>query len=468
MALKRHTIKTINTETLYESYMQSSLITGILQKLSYPSFKEELNTHLSDCDTVLYVDTYYREVQSMAIVKVTNYQAHVLTVFSKDTASFERCLKRLHTEFRRQPNTHCLTLKLTPKDPTIARVLKNQKYLFTQVNRDTVKASKVLYTTQSVLEHLKEALINANRLTDRSYTFQGDINPKYHDYYVNTIEDNIVGNALNCLIKKQIESGSGNELSRGKDKNTPPKMHAIRSSTALAYNVFESINYHTFKWFNCTFETYQLEKKLPALSSRAPANIDVFLASKNTHVYIESKFLENYDIKQYKISESYVTKQPKDPQPKHLLKLFHAYAEKDLNGQLMPPKKVWDKQSKTHRFYYAMTFNFYDGPQMLKHLLGIYHHLVQEENQHITTVYLVNLMWQSPFKNHQGMTELIKQEIHELNLYQRMIDAFKEDIKPRNVELDIVLLSYQDFYQNHEPSFKPEHKAYLKTRYYLD
>lgn len=124
--------------------------------------------------------------------------------------------------------------------------------------------------------------------------------PRWHGYeegYVAAPEDNLLSPDLLARFREQFGNGAGGELKerRRGGKRLPPKMHAVRSSSALALNAFGP-------WDECLarlvlgsharFETLRFECPLAAVPGRRPPHLDVLLCGERGIVAVEMKCLE--------------------------------------------------------------------------------------------------------------------------------------------------------------------------------
>lgn len=115
--------------------------------------------------------------------------------------------------------------------------------------------------------------------------------------YVVDVEDNLVQPGLLSGFHAQFKDGAGGELEprRWRGRSLPAKMNAVRSSSALALNLFgpwRADSAHLVVGSHAGFTTPRFEHKLPAVSGRQPPHLDVFLRGDHTTLAIEVKCLE--------------------------------------------------------------------------------------------------------------------------------------------------------------------------------
>ncbi len=111
--------------------------------------------------------------------------------------------------------------------------------------------------------------------------------------------DNLYFRDLSEIARKAFNAGSGNELKLRED-SSPAKASALHSSSMLACNFFDWINWS--EGYEICIEGHKYSKayfevKIPTLAKPKPtyANMDVMLVSKDSKriAFIESKFTEH-------------------------------------------------------------------------------------------------------------------------------------------------------------------------------
>jgi hypothetical protein len=170
--------------------------------------------------------------------------------------------------------------------------------------------------------------------------------------YTLRLDDNLFV-ALSDKSVGDFKSGDGAELGDGL---TPGKMQALRSSSALACNVFEYWRQRdpaplaNALALTRSISTIRFEQKFPTgLRGNAP-NLDVVLGLESGHIAIESKFLEPYE--------------------KHTAGFRSTYFDGD--------RTYWEErglkhcQELAHRIQDGrQNFKWLDAEQLLKHALGL-------------------------------------------------------------------------------------------------
>ena len=201
--------------------------------------------------------------------------------------------------------------------------------------------------------------------TGKEMVCQKSLSPIRSKYYFEKLEDNFY-EQMSEQTRSFFKAGSGEEL---KDK-----MFALRSSSAMTFNLFgnDSITIKTNEILGAGEYRIEYEKQLDTLQkSRAPANLDAFLEKDNELCFCEMKLFEPFYHKtsfQKELSSSYEDME-------RYIYLDSAYSFKESIEKL--------KASGIKR---------YDACQMFKHTLGIYNYSRKNElkGKNIT---LLNCIW---------------------------------------------------------------------------
>ena len=288
------------------------------------------------------------------------------------------------------------------------------------------------------------SILKANcPLGDKAFCFHGyqgkpDVGrSKQAPFYFMRREDSLIGYP-NEEHLSQILQGAGREW----DKD----IFALRSSCALAFNIFGNGHVFFHKEGRLPLAgqfTLEYEKKLPTLlpieaKKAYPAHVDVWLkpcADQNSEVFFEVKKLEWLEKKKRQLSSNYLNSQ-------------HYKATKSLtavNAFIDLFKAITDSQNRQCRW------KRYDALQMAKHLLGIYNY--SEHNAaHSPNVILVNCIWElgdvnsitSPrVKNQYKIaSEQESQEFEEFaEQIKRIVPVFKSEL---GITLHVMKMSVQE------------------------
>ena len=234
---------------------------------------------------------------------------------------------------------------------------------------------------------------------------------KSYEFYFHNPADNLY-TPMTSETQKQYGNGSGSELV---DKVYPAKMKALRSSSAMTYNLFRNdpvvlkgndrIGRGTYE---CTYE-----KQVPTLRGPGmPANFDAFLYCPDTGeaVVCEMKLAEWLLDKPATLSQAY-TSHERYPsyEDKVAAEIFIILSRKLFVKNIIGSK------------------NRYDVAQMFKHTLACYN--VCQHLKGIHKLTLVNCVWELP--EHEVLSasaretyDRLLQEEHE------QFDAFRKVMAP--------------------------------------
>lgn len=296
-------------------------------------------------------------------------------------------------------------------------------------------------------EFEKEILTIIKNKFDPAHSFaycSNDPNNKF-SYYLKEMDKHLY-EPMDDISKKAYDDGKGSEL---KGKN--PKICALRSSSALTYNIFG--NYNSFEFENNKYYEKLFEfKDLPTLiNSNAPANMDVFLKGDNKLIFFEMKMCEwLLNTSSREISISYL--KPENYSDSKLADCAINCIKNMANTEL---------------------YN-YDALQMFKHTLGIYNYLQNKKNSTPKEVELINCIWS--FKNDSGLSPKSKKRYEDavedekkgfekfLSCMKQFIDLFTDTL---HINLKIRMIFFEDLYKKLKiENETSEHKDFL-SRYYF-
>lgn len=222
----------------------------------------------------------------------------------------------------------------------------------------------------TVIELIKERFVETNG----SCEFGGCESAAMASYYVARLRDNLIDDMAECHMSEYAQ-GIGVELGE--------KMHALRSSSAMTFNLLGNHCVSIVDPLLALPGRYSIayEYQLPTLRGNpSKANLDarLFAEDKRTVVYCEMKMAEwmlgwmkmlraSYlDSSRYLIPE-------KDASV--FIELFSSLVKGD-------PNRKGSRKTRFSRF---------DALQMAKHLLAIYTNL---ENEEAPSIKLVNCIWE--------------------------------------------------------------------------
>lgn len=191
-------------------------------------------------------------------------------------------------------------------------------------------------------------------------------------FYLEDLNDNLV----RPMSEQHIE-----EYSRGSGSELDDKMKALRSSSAMTFNIVGNKACRIDrapKGSSIQPGEYQIEyeRQLPTLKSGLPANLDAFLASENGQaIACEMKMLE------------WITGSPTPIKEKYLDTNNYIY-----NDTAAAFSSIAAALNKLHEN--QNDFDNYDFSQMFKHSLALYNYCRASEG--IPSMTLVNCVWEPP------------------------------------------------------------------------
>ena len=281
---------------------------------------------------------------------------------------------------------------------------------------------------------------------------------KDNEYYLYSINDNLIipmGKEAYCSYC----NGSGNELES--------KMKALRSSSAMTYNLFNNHPFITLKSYpqkSITGGKYtvEFEKQLFTLDetkTTMPANLDVFLTCDDTVIACEMKMMEWFSTNNSVLKNAYITEACYDSVSQgDVFEAFRDFAAHiiDENGQI-----VVGDTTKEYKTY----FKRYDCFQMYKHILACYNYCAKHKN--IKKLTLVNCVWE--IKNPDsidglpGKYKTIRDEEHrEFELFKKLSCKVKTVFDTIGVEFSVEYIPYYEFTEKVVDGLSNAEKDYLK------
>lgn len=287
---------------------------------------------------------------------------------------------------------------------------------------------------KTILSELRYRLLSLGIITTNDFLSQNSKDSHY--YYLDKYNKNLITKMDQQHIN-EYSSGDGNELI---DNSRPAKMKALRSSSALTFNLIgnKNVKVKTAKYgINVGQYNVQFEKKFKTLvGSSKPATLDACLISddKKSCVLCEMKMFEWLSLQPPIISSSYLIKN------KYYDVNSFLVFETIFNKIKQSPNKIR-----------------YDSPQMLKHLLGIYNTLHDAKNDPesefhtIKKVTLLNCVWEleniSLLKNYcTEYLTMVQQEHNEYIIFrtsaQPIIELFKNQL---NINLELHFVNHKEF-----------------------
>lgn len=248
---------------------------------------------------------------------------------------------------------------------------------------------------------LLEAIKKQFEATNGCKEMGGCASKQMAPYYVKHLEDNLV---------QTMDAAHVEEYSRGVGVELGEKMRALRSSSAMTFNLLGNKEIQVLDSMILPQGRYgvQYEYQLRTLTMNPnKANLDARLVSQDGEivVYCEMKMVEWLLGWMKMLRVSYL-----DPS-RYLIPEAEARVFIDLFNQFIVPEANMKGSHKTRLVRF-------DALQMAKHLLAIYSNL---ENEHARTIKLINCVWEindvshlpSQEERYTKMLAIEKQEFEE-------------------------------------------------------
>lgn len=289
--------------------------------------------------------------------------------------------------------------------------------------------------TREIMELLKE---NFEQVVGvRAFQTQSEI----RSYYLRELEDNLCERMGECALMA-YGKGAGNEIASG-------KMNALRSSSALTYNLFGNkpacIKNNTEDprigngIYSVEFEK-QYHTLKPSVSGK-PANLDAFLYCEETAEAIacEMKMMEWLFNQQSGLRAAYL--KPENYINPQCAEIFIPIAKSLIS----------DSDCENNKAEYSCRMERYDAFQMFKHAVACYSACVGEEKRGIKKLTLVNCVWTLPAKDRLSTTAR-ERYIREERCEHAEFEAFVQVMQPvkalfakLNVDFDIRFYTFNNF-----------------------
>lgn len=301
-----------------------------------------------------------------------------------------------------------------------------------------------------LLLELKNQLIGLGNITTNDFLSSDSASTYF--YYLDDYQKNLITKMDQAHINEYL-SGGGHELF---DKSTPAKMKALRSSSALTFNLVgnRKTKFSETKYgIKAGIYNVQYEKKFKTLKGTSPATLDACLISddKLSCVFCEMKMFEWFTTHKPSISDSYLNS--------------NMYYNQDA---FIVFKKYFEnlKQSNKHIRY--------DAPQMLKHTLGIFNAIsdakndTEDELHNIKKVVLLNCVWELSDK-----TIFDKYHVKFKNEYENMLNSeykeyklFESSFQPIiNLFKNILKIDFELHYVTHKEFVDLKEKNQVELEY---
>ncbi len=267
--------------------------------------------------------------------------------------------------------------------------------------------------TYDLLEHLKTMYLRSLPTAKGAPAWEIDaegVSASARQFYLADLKDNLVRPMASVHKgKDQFGGGAGKELEG--------KMRALRSSSAMTFNLFGNVQCAVESGRlgdRCAFPagTYGIQYEFKATTlphaSGLPAHLDVLLTGEDkAAVAFEMKLME------------WLTS---EPQP-----LRGAYLKEGSYG---PGADVLARTARSlNEAYRAGAFTHYDFAQMFKHMVGLYNESDNEKLSQYKEIFLVNGVWMptlspevfSTSRNYHRYCEDRDAELREFDEFKRLV-----------------------------------------------
>ncbi len=261
--------------------------------------------------------------------------------------------------------------------------------------------------------------------------FQGG--SKEREYYLFALADNLY-KPMGKKALFEYGQGSGNEIFSG-------KMNALRSSSALTYNLFGN-NHSKINGKEYTVEFEKQYHTLKTSVSNRPANLDAFLYCKETGEAIacEMKMMEWICNKPGKLKKAYLN-------PEN-------YINKEIGEEFVKKARalIEEEYRDADLEEYPCKMKVYDAFQMFKHAVACYTACAQEEKRDIKKLTLLNCVWTLPNadklkieQNSKDYKEREKREHKEFEEFKSIMMPEGKLFDKKEFEFDIQFYTFKDF-----------------------
>lgn len=255
--------------------------------------------------------------------------------------------------------------------------------------------------TFRLLSHVKRAY-EASSFGEAHYELNG-LSPAAgaRQFYMHDIADNLI---------RPMNERHRSEFSRGSGKELEDKMRALRSSSAMTFNVLGNESFTVWDSSETCVETlppsrYHVtyEYQIPTLRRGLPANLDALLHDGEGRAFAcEFKFLE------------WVLGAPKPLRPAYFDRSSYRHAH--VSEIFVPIAKDLELQG----------FERFDYAQLFKHALALYNACAEGRFSLAHTLTLLNVVWEPPNKSEALSKDDLRQLTTMCGCEQREFAKFSE------------------------------------------
>lgn len=263
-------------------------------------------------------------------------------------------------------------------------------------------------------------------------------------FYLKNLQDNLYKPMMG-KAEKAYGEGSGNEIASG-------KMNALRSSSALTYNLLWNgiaeicVTTNESKGIKSGIYEVEFEKQYHTLkseASRMPANLDAFLYCNQTKEAIacEMKMTEWIFNKPGNLRQAYL--EVSNYIDEEAGKVFVAIAKSlILNNDYDDPEESKEE--------YPGIMSRYDAFQMFKHTVACYTACTLEEPREIRKLTLLNCVWMPDVtvlneEFRERYAREVKLEIDEFKQFKQIMNPIKRIFENKGILFDVDFITVDDF-----------------------
>lgn len=285
---------------------------------------------------------------------------------------------------------------------------------------------------KAVLESLKERYV---RFIGK-FEYDDKMSSPQAIYYFKNLDDNLIEPMTKETVN-MYSQGDGNELES--------KMKALKSSSAMTYNLIGNGNIRVK--LNAEFEpgeySVTFEKQLSTIKNNPKkANLDAFLESKKELIFCEIKMTEWLFNRPGILRKPYLNKENYNCENS-----YQAFNKCINEVSVLKPTDNGDVKCR---------FKYYDAFQMLKHSIAIYNYARKESKTIPKKITLVNCVWHLPDSeslpesNMRKYKEAVKLEKEEFDIFYRATDEIRGIFKKIGIEFDIKYMDAKKFVESFE------------------
>lgn len=301
--------------------------------------------------------------------------------------------------------------------------------------------------TTAILRYLRDQYETA---VGEKMIYDNNMQSSQAVYYFKDLKDNLI-EPMSEETTAAYKSGDGNELEE--------KMRAIRSSSAMTYNLLGNgiakVKADSSLFIPGNYKiTYEMQLDTIKHNPRK-ANLDAFLEGKNQLIFCEMKMTEWLFNRPGRLRESYLQRE--------------RYIHPEIFDAAMKCLDVIILQNPTDYKTYYSALEQYDALQMFKHMIAVYNFAADNKGSIPKNIRLINCVWHLP-KNAAVSEDMQakyqvkeKQEHAEFDIFYASAKGMRDCFAALDIDFDIIFVTAAEF--ANQFSKTSEQKKYL-TRYF--